>query len=97
MSLKIAGRDRRSAAVTQIVISGPLSPDAVQGIGQRHASQRAGAKVAYEWHMVIDLANCIGCGYCVHACQAVNDVPEDEMRWNIVFPERTEAGRSISI
>jgi Fe-S-cluster-containing dehydrogenase component len=42
--------------------------------------------------MVIDLSRCIGCGYCMRACQAVNDVPDDDMRWNIVFPERTEVG-----
>ncbi len=42
--------------------------------------------------MVIDLAECIGCQYCIWACQATNDVPEDNMRWNIGFPERTENG-----
>jgi phenylacetyl-CoA:acceptor oxidoreductase subunit 1 len=88
--LKIAGATAGTALVTQVVITGPLSPDAVQGIGtQAHSGDQTST---YQWHMAIDLSRCIGCGYCVRACQAVNDVPTDEMRWNIVFRERTQAG-----
>lgn len=46
-----------------------------------------------EWHMVIDLEQCIGCQYCVWACQATNDVPDDRMRWNVGFPEETDKGQ----
>jgi len=88
--LKTAGATAAAALVTQVVISGPLSAEAVQGIG---ASTHKGiGETGQEWHMVIDLSRCIGCQYCVRACQAVNDVAEDSMRWNIVFPERSEAG-----
>lgn len=45
----------------------------------------------HRWGMLIDLRKCIGCQYCVKACQAVNDVPDD-MRWNIYLPEVTENG-----
>ena len=36
----------------------------------------------HKWTMVIDLSKCIGCKYCVRACQAVNDVADD-MLWNV--------------
>lgn len=89
--LKIAGSTGAAVAVTQLVTTGPLSAEAVQGIGrQTHPS--AATDEPHEWRMVIDLSECIGCNYCVWACQAVNDVPEDDMRWNVGFPERTENG-----
>ena len=90
--LKIIGATVATAALTQLVISGPFSSDAVQGIGQETHNVHGGESSEYQWHMVIDLSKCIGCGYCVRACQATNDVADDEMRWNIVFPERTEVG-----
>jgi Fe-S-cluster-containing dehydrogenase component len=45
----------------------------------------------HRWGMVIDLKKCIGCDYCVYACQAVNDV-QDDMRWNVHIVEETPLG-----
>jgi phenylacetyl-CoA:acceptor oxidoreductase 27-kDa subunit len=42
-----------------------------------------------QWALVIDQAKCIGCGYCVMACRAHNDVSPD-ITWNPVL----EAGQS---
>jgi Fe-S-cluster-containing dehydrogenase component len=41
-------------------------------------------KGKYSWAMVIDQAKCIGCGYCVEACRASNDVPPT-MAWNKLY------------
>jgi len=88
--LKIGGATAAAVVITELVMTGPLSAEAIQGIGaQAHPEEGTSG---HEWHMAIDLSKCIGCYYCVRACQAVNDVADDEMRWNIVFPERTENG-----
>ena len=86
-ALKIIGATGATALLSRVVIAGPLSPESVEGIARE--SEVTGT---HEWHMVIDLETCIGCQYCVWACQAVNDVPYDQMRWNVGFDERSEGG-----
>jgi Fe-S-cluster-containing dehydrogenase component len=86
-ALKVLGATGATVLFTQVFSSGPLSADAIQGL---HRESEVSDQ--HEWHMVIDLNQCIGCQYCVWACQATNDVPDDEMRWNVGFPERTESG-----
>jgi molybdopterin-containing oxidoreductase family iron-sulfur binding subunit len=89
--LQIAGATGAAALVTGLITSGPFSPEAVQGI-KRESNGHGAAEGDHKWSMVIDLEKCIGCQYCIWSCQATNDVPEDEMRWNVGFPERTESG-----
>lgn len=50
----------------------------------------------HRWGMVINLRTCIGCDYCVYACQAVNDVPDD-MRWNVHLIDQTETGEVFHV
>ena len=89
--VQIAGATGAAAVFTQLITSGPLSPEAIQGIGERsHPHVEDGTQ--YAWCMAIDLSTCIGCQYCIWACQATNDVPDDDMRWNVGHPERTESG-----
>ena len=87
--LQIAGATGAATVLTQLITSGPLSPEAIQGIDRGHNGE---GDSKYTWCMAIDLSKCIGCQYCIWACQATNDVPSDDMRWNIGFPERTENG-----
>jgi dimethyl sulfoxide reductase iron-sulfur subunit len=89
-ALKILGATGSAMVVTQMVTTGPFSTNALDSIG-RHTHQTH-ASGEHEWHMVIDLEKCIGCQYCIRACQATNNVPEDAMRWNIGFPETTSNG-----
>lgn len=88
--VQIAGMTGAAAVFTQLITSGPLSPDAIKGIERSPSHGEDDSK--YSWCMTIDLSQCIGCQYCMWACQATNDVPDDEMRWNVGFPERTEIG-----
>jgi Fe-S-cluster-containing dehydrogenase component len=85
--LKIVGATGGAMLLSPVFTSGPLSVDAITGLSREtHASS------TYQWHMGINLDKCIGCNYCVWTCQATNDVPDDDMRWNVGFPERTENG-----
>lgn len=86
-ALKIVGATGGAVLVSQLFTSGPFSVDAIEGL-----ERTTDADASHEWHMVIDLDKCIGCQYCVWACQATNDVPEDNKRWNVGFPERTVNG-----
>ena len=55
------------------------------------ARAKQGTEGQHHWAMVIDLSKCIGCRYCVYACQAINDVADD-MQWNVHMTDRTETG-----
>jgi len=69
--LKVAGL--AAATVTYLQISRQAQASApVTGDGR-------------QWAMVIDQRKCTGCGYCVLACRAHNDI-SPEITWNPVLP-----------
>ena len=75
------------------VLADPLNSVAqsLLGTDTEVNAEEAPASTGPRWGMVIDLRKCIGCEYCVFACQATNDVT-DEMRWNVHIMDETPTG-----
>ena len=72
----------------------PLNPVAQQLLAVPKVEPPSGHR--HHWVMVIDLRKCIGCDYCVYACQATNDTT-DEMRWNIRVDDITDTGETFHV
>lgn len=73
----------------------PLDTFAREILQERATNPHEG-DARYHWVMVIDLGKCIGCDYCVWACQATNDTADD-MRWNIRIDDTTPQGNEFHI
>lgn len=73
----------------------PINP-AVQRLLEAQTTQDAHGSRKRHWVMVIDLSKCVGCDYCVYACQATNDT-QDDMRWNIRIDDETGTGKVFHI
>ncbi len=76
-----------AAGVTTAVAAALTSPSRPQPASAKEGSENG----KHHWVMVIDLSKCIGCKYCVYACQAVNDT-KDDMLWNVYLLDRTSTG-----
>jgi Fe-S-cluster-containing dehydrogenase component len=53
-------------------------------------------KSEHSWAMVIDQSKCVGCGHCIQACKAYNDVSPD-MEWTRLVEGEKLAGQQTFI
>jgi dimethyl sulfoxide reductase iron-sulfur subunit len=85
-----------SAVAAQFLTTGPLSPFAAFKQEMLEGPIETGHRASgnHHWGMVINLDRCIGCAYCMRACNATNDVWE-EQPWNLVVEEKTSTNRTF--
>jgi Fe-S-cluster-containing dehydrogenase component len=92
MTLLIGGG---ASLVLAATLAQPLNTIVQQAISAGEAPEPSDDP-NYRWVMVINLSKCIGCDYCVWACQANNDTRDDGL-WNIRITDRTALGGEFHV
>jgi phenylacetyl-CoA:acceptor oxidoreductase subunit 1 len=83
------------AAGLAVLATGP----ALAANARRNESSSASdseEKSPHSWAMVIDQAKCVGCGHCIQACRAYNDVSPD-IEWTRLVEGEKIAGQQTFI
>ncbi len=87
---KISRRD-----VLKLAAVGVAAATGAKAVSMAQASEPVG-EGGRKWAMVIDQNKCVGCGYCVMACRAHNDINPD-ITWNPVLEGEEINGRKTFI
>lgn len=77
----------RTIAVTR-EWNGPIDKPVVEEHSQKFSLWPGHAYNGHKWAMVVDLDLCVGCGACMVACQAENNIPT-------VGPDKVREGREM--
>ena len=77
--MDLSRRELLAAAGKFIVLSG-AALEAFESASGAVAADSKYKMADHWWAMTIDIQKCIGCGNCVRACAAENDVPEGFVR-----------------
>ncbi len=89
MARNINRRDfLKAAAAGVVVLAG------TQIVRQQAGASESSASGKRRWGMVIDQSKCTGCGYCVMACRAHNDISPD-ITWNPVLEAGEVGGNKV--
>ncbi|MDX1435310.1 MAG: 4Fe-4S dicluster domain-containing protein [Anaerolineales bacterium] len=68
----------------------------IQALQKTGSSEHGEEASPHSWAMVIDLEKCIGCGHCILACRAHNDI-NPEITWNPVYKSEGAEGQHVYI
>ena len=86
---KISRRDLlKIAGATAAVAAG------LKVITHSNAAEPGSGADSRQWAMVIDENKCTGCGYCIMACRAHNDIPPD-ITWNPLYELGSVGNRKV--
>ena len=77
----------------KLTIAG-LATTTVAATTMRNKASGPVGESPHKWVMVIDQSKCNGCGYCINACRAENDVDPDKA-WTRVIAQEPIAGKAV--
>lgn len=83
------------AAGLAVLAAGPRILKSASPAEEARATD-SGEESPHSWAMVIDQSKCVGCGHCIQACKAYNDVSPD-IEWTRLVEGEEIAGKQTFI